>query len=128
MKKFRVTVNGQTYEVEVEEIDAGEVRPAPAEEVKRVVPEEAPKPAAPAKRGDVAVPEGGEVVKAPLPGVVVDVKVAPGQRVQAGDVLVVLEAMKMENEIPSPVAGTVTEVAVSKGQSVNVDDVLVVIG
>ncbi len=130
MKKFRVTVNGQTYEVEVEEIDAGEARPAPAEQVKGVVPKEAkaPKPAVPAKREEAAVSEGGEAVKAPLPGVVVDVKVEPGQKVRPGDVLVVLEAMKMENEIPAPIAGTVREVAVSQGQSVSVDDVLVVIG
>lgn len=70
----------------------------------------------------------GEAVRAPLPGVIADVKVSVGQEVAAGDVLLVLEAMKMENEISSPVAGVVRQVLVERGTSVNAGDPMVVVG
>jgi len=122
MRKFIVNVNGNSYEVEVEEVGAGTsaapvVQAAPVQAAPAQAPAEAPK-AAP------AVPAGGTQVKAPMPGNVLDIKVSNGQSVNEGDVLVILEAMKMENEIYAPCAGTVTVVA-SKGSTVNTGDVLI---
>lgn len=116
--KYEVTLNGKTYEIEVEEgkaivLDeraAAASAPAPAAPVASA--ESAPAPAASAPAGS------GTPVNAPLPGTILSVNVSNGQTVKAGQVLVVIEAMKMENEIMAPSDGTVTSVAVSKGQSV----------
>lgn len=122
-KRFNIVVNGTKYDVEVEEIgDDGTAtqpvsRPKPAARKPRA-PKAAPKkPAAPAG--------GPGAITAPLPGTINDVLVSEGQKVSKGDVLVILEAMKMENEIKAPTDGTVTEVAVTKGASVNTGDSLV---
>ena len=118
MRKFIVNVNGNSYEVEVEEVggvaSAPVVAPAPVAAAPKAAPA-APKAQAPA---------GGTPVKAPMPGNVLDIKVSNGQAVKEGDVVVILEAMKMENEIVAPCSGTVTVVA-SKGATVNTGDVLV---
>lgn len=132
MKKFNITVNGKTYEVDVEEI-GGVSAPAP---VRR---QEAPAAAAPAPAkaaapapAPAAAPapavEGGEAVTSPMPGTILDIKVNVGDSVADGAVLVILEAMKMENEIMASRAGKVLSINVNKGASVNSGDVLVVIG
>lgn len=126
MRTFNITVNGQTYVVDVEEVGgvqtAAPVRAAaPAAAAPVAAPAAAPKAA-------VAAPvAGGEPVKAPMPGNILDVKVKVGDTVKAGTVLCVLEAMKMENEIPAPKDGKVAQVVVTKGATVGAGDTLVVL-
>ena len=110
MKKYRVNVNGTNYEVELELVSENEV-----------------KSAAPAAAPVAAAPVGGETVTAPMPGPILDVKVAAGAAVKKGDVLMILEAMKMENEILAPCDGTVAALNVSKGTTVETGTVLCVI-
>ncbi len=129
--KFNVTLNGRTYEVELET-----VAPMLLSEYEALVPTAAPAPvAAPvAPEAPAAAPAAapvalaaGEAVNAPMPGTILKVNVTQGQAVKAGTVLCVLEAMKMENEIMAPKDGTVAQVTVSKGSSVNTGDALVVL-
>lgn len=129
MKKFNITVNGVSYEVEVEEIKDGVTAApravAPAPKPAASAPAAAPKPAAPAPKPAAAAPAGATTVEAPLPGNVWKVLVKEGQEVKEGDVLIILEAMKMENEIYAPANGVVAAVHVNEGASVNGGDVLV---
>lgn len=118
MKKYRVTVNGTVYEVELEEM-TGAVPAASA-------PVSAPA-AAPAAPAAVA-PAGGEKVNSPMPGTILAVNVAVGDSVKRGQVLMVLEAMKMENEIMCPCDGKITAVNTSKGAAVETGALLCVIG
>lgn len=119
MKYYNITVNGVAYSVSVEETTAG------AAPVAAAAPAAAPKAAAaPAKKAAPAA-AGAISVKAPMPGNILDVKVKAGASVKAGEVLVILEAMKMENEIVAPKDGTVAGVNVAKGDTVNSGDVLV---
>ena len=131
--KYKVTLNGRTYEVEVEHgkamlLDEYEaIAPAPA----AAAPVAAPVAAAPVAAAPAAAPAApvaGETVDAPMPGNILKVNVAPGQAVKAGTVLLVLEAMKMENEIMAPRDCTVTQVLVPKGSTVDTGAPLVVIG
>ena len=114
MKKYRVNVNGTNYEVCVEEISADEaVKAAPA------APAAAPAP--------VAVPAEGKKISAPMPGTILSMNVKDGDTVKKGDLLMILEAMKMENEIPAPKDGKVAQVVVTKGATVGAGDTLVVL-
>lgn len=132
IKKFNVTVNGNSYEVEVEEIKDGSMpvarpavqRPAPAATAPST-PAAAPKAAAPKAAAAVT---GIGTVTAPMPGTILDIAVKEGDAVKAGQLCVILEAMKMENELPAPCDGIVKSVNVTKGASVNTAEVLIVIG
>lgn len=111
MKKYRVTVNGTVYEVELEELTGAAPVSAPA----------APAPAA------APVPAGGEKITSPMPGTILAVNVKDGQSVKKGDVLFLLEAMKMENEILAPCNGTVASVSAAKGAAVESGTLLCVL-
>lgn len=121
MKKFNITVNGNAYEVEIEEVKAA------------AAPKAAPAAAAPAPKAApaaaAAAPAAGDnTVTAPMPGKIVKLVASVGQAVNAGDVLLILEAMKMQNEITAPAAGTVKSFAVNAGDSVKPGQTMVVIG
>jgi len=141
-RKFRIVVNGEAYEVEVEECGTSQptapalaTRPqmpvpsvAPVAPVAPVAKAAAPVPAPP-KAPTVAAAGGGTgAVVCPMPGTVLDVKVKVGDAVKYGQPVLILEAMKMENEIAATADGTVREIRVTKGTAVNAGDVLVVIG
>ena len=125
MRKFNITVNGVSYEVEVEEVAAGSAS-APAAPVAAAPAAVKAAPAAPAA-APKATAVAGTKINAPMPGTVLDVKVAAGKAVKKGDILLILEAMKMENEILAPADATVAQVLVSKGASVSSGDVLCVL-
>lgn len=137
MKKFNIKVNGISYEVEIEEIKEGAPQAA-APTLAKVTPKvAAPKVAAPkveapkakAKEKEaIAAGAGEHSVDAPMPGKIVKVVVEEGQSVKAGDVLLVLEAMKMQNEITADADGTVKAVNVEAGQNVKVKESLVILG
>lgn len=136
MKKFKVTVNGQSYEVEVEEVGIPSAAPA-------AVTTPVPQPAAPAAPAATPapkvsqptavpiaagpVPEGAIAVKAPMPGKISALKTEVGSAVKRGDVLLVLEAMKMQNDITATADGTLHEIRVNVGDNVKTGDVLAVI-
>ena len=115
MKKYRVTVNGTAYEIELEELTGA----APAPAAATAAPAPAPVPA--------AAPAGGEQVTSPMPGTILSINVAAGDTVKRGQVLMVLEAMKMENEIMCPCDGKIASVNTSKGASVESGTLLCVI-
>lgn len=132
MKKFKVTVNGKSYEVDVEELGtaapAAPVTPAPAP-VAAASPAPTPAPAASAATQAAPkgpIPDSAVVVKAPMPGKISAIKQESGS-VTRGSVILVLEAMKMQNDIPAPQDGTLTEVRVAVGDNVKTGDVLAVI-
>lgn len=123
MKNYRITVNGTAYDVAVEELGAGAgpsaapvAAPAPA------APAAAPAPAAPAPKASGAA--GSIVVAAPMPGKILSVKASVGAAVKKGEVILLLEAMKMENEVVAPEDGTVASINVAAGDSVEAGDTL----
>ena len=115
MKKYKVNVNGTVYEITLEVMDGA-------------APVAAPAAAAPAATAPAAAPAGGEKVCAPMPGTILSVNVANGAAVKKGDVLMVLEAMKMENEIMAPCDGVVSGITATKGTAVESGTLLCVIG
>jgi glutaconyl-CoA/methylmalonyl-CoA decarboxylase subunit gamma len=125
MKKYIIKLNSKVYEVEMEEV-TGETAITAVEHTQPVqaAPQSVPLPTA------QSTPEvsGGEAVEAPMPGNILNVSVKPGDKIKKGQVILVLEAMKMENEIVSPLDGNIISVSVSKGQTVNAGDLLVTIG
>lgn len=125
MKMYKVNVNGTEYQITLEVVDAAEVKAAA--DAPAAAP--APAPAAPAAAAPAAAPAaaGGETISAPMPGTILSVNVQNGAAVKKGDVLMVLEAMKMENEIMSPCDGTVASVNVQKGATVETGATLCVI-
>lgn len=133
MRKFRINVNGISYDVEVEELGGAVYAPAPAAAPAAPAPVAAAAPAA-APVAPAATPapstgpvEAGTQIKSPMPGTILDIKVSVGDAVKEGDVLMILEAMKMENEIQAPLSGKVVGVHTTKGATVNATDLLVVI-
>lgn len=128
MKKYTITVNGTAYEVEVEEAgvvaSAPKAAAAPAPKAAAPAPKAAP---APAPKAAAPVAAGAPTVSAPMPGKVLEIKVKAGDAVKSGDVLMILEAMKMQNEIMAPADGTVSDVRVSAGQTVSTGDVMIVL-
>jgi biotin carboxyl carrier protein len=135
MRKFIITVNGKSYEVEVDEITGRQAGvpslntqiPVPAatpsspEKPMEKQPEESSTP----KLSNGSIPEDAIIVNAPMPGTILDIKVSVGDSVTKGQVLFILEAMKMENEIMAPENAEVVSIQVSKGASVNAGDVLI---
>lgn len=117
MKKYNVTVNGTAYEITLEVVDAADVKAAPA-------PAAAPATAPAPTSAPVVAPAGSETVSAPMPGTILGVNVQNGASVKKGDVLVILEAMKMENEIVAPRDGTISSINVAKGAAVETGTVL----
>lgn len=138
MKKFKITVNGKAYEVEVEEMGGTPVA-APAPQASAPAPAPAapapaapaPAPAAPASTPAPAVggpiPDGAITVKAPMPGKISALKAEAGKAVKRGDIILVLEAMKMQNDITATADGTLHEIRVNPGDNVKTGDVLAVI-
>lgn len=130
--KYKVTLNNKTYEVEVEADEAMLVdeyeayAPAAPAPVAAAAPAAAPVAAAPAAPSGAAL-AAGEVVKSPMPGNILKINVSNGQKVNEGDVLLILEAMKMENEVVATKAGTVAQIVVAKGAVVETGAPLVVI-
>ena len=130
--KYEITLNGRTYEVEVEiaahmtAVEFNTYMPTPAAAPAQVAA--AAPVAAPATAPAAGVTAAGESVTAPMPGNILKVTVTEGQAVKEGDLLVILEAMKMENEIFAPCAGTVKQVLVQKGATVDTGAAMVVIG
>lgn len=128
MKKYNITVNGNTYEVLVEEADAVSAPVTYTAPVAAPAPSAAPAapvaPKAPAAPKASSAGAGAVKVTSPMPGTILAIKVTAGQTVKKGDVICVLEAMKMENDIPAPQDGVIASIDVQKGASVNAGDIL----
>lgn len=135
MNRYKVTVNGTAYDVLVEDMGGAQAgyapvaQPAPAAVAPvAATPQPAPAPVAAPIPAAAPAPAGASVVEAPMPGKILKISVAVGASVSSGDVLLILEAMKMENEISAPAGGTVREIRAREGDSVNTGDVLIVLG
>ena len=120
MKNYRITVNGTAYDVAVEELSGGSA-PAAAAPAPKAAPVAAPAPAAAPKASGTA---GSIVVSSPMPGKILNIKSSVGASVKKGEVILILEAMKMENEVVAPEDGTVASINVAAGDSVEAGDTL----
>ena len=131
MKNYTITVNGSAYEVTVEEGFSSPMVTQPAQVVQATAPVQAaapaPTPVASAPAAATSGSAGKEKVDSPMPGKILSLKANVGQSIKKGDVILILEAMKMENEIVSPQDGTIASINVSAGQSVEAGDLLVTI-
>lgn len=137
MKRYNITVNGKTYDVAVEEAGQSSAPVAVAAPVAAQAPAPAAAPVAQAPVAPIAAPApapapapqvtGGTQINAPMPGNVLDVKVKVGDKVENGTPVIVLEAMKMENDVVSPVAGTVASIDVKKGDTVDSGTLIAII-
>lgn len=121
MKNYRITVNGTAYDVAVEEVSGGSVSAAP---VAAPAPKAAPAAPAAAPAPKAAGAAGSVVVSSPMPGKILNIKSSVGASVKKGDVILILEAMKMENEVVAPEDGTVASINVAAGDSVEAGDTL----
>ena len=132
MKNLRITVNGKTYDVQVEELSEGSAVSAPAAPAPAAAaaPASAAQPAqtAPAAEAPAAAPADGEEILCPMPGTILSINVKAGEKISEGDVIVVFEAMKMENEIKAPRDCTVLSVDVSKDDTVETGTLIATIG
>ena len=122
MKNYRITVNGTAYDVAVEEISGGAAPAAAPAPAPAAAPAAAPAPAAPAPAASGAA--GSITVAAPMPGKILNIKASVGQAVKKGEVILLLEAMKMENEVVAPEDGTIASINVNAGDSVEAGDTL----
>lgn len=133
MRKFLINVNGNSYDVEVEEVIGGAQKsvtldaPKAVQSTPQAAPKTAPAPVAKEEKKEVVVSAGQEVVEAPMPGNIWKIEVKEGDSVKAGDTLLILEAMKMENEILAPRDGVVASIHTTVGATVNTGDKLVVV-
>ena len=127
MKKLRITVGNKSYDVTVEDLTEANTFPSPAAHVHTHAPISAPQQAAPRTAARPQLPVDSGAVTSPMAGAIVSVLVKQGDAVTQGQALVVLEAMKMENQITAPAAGTVKSVAVAAGESVAEGHVLLVL-
>jgi len=127
MKKFKITVDGKAYEVEVEEIGGGTV-PMVSTPAPKLASSPVPKAVSTPKPKPSAAPTDGEEVNAPMPGKILQIKVKEGDSAKEGDTLLILEAMKMENEIIANASGSIKKINVAVNDMVDTGDVLLVIG
>lgn len=125
MKNYRITVNGNTYDVAVEELAPGTVPAAPVAAAAPV--QAAPAPVAAAAPAPKSAPADAYKINSPMPGTILDLKVKEGDTISANQVVAILEAMKMENEIVTPVGGKVVSVNVAKGATVDTGDLIMAI-
>lgn len=130
--KYVVVLNGKKYEVEVEKgnataVYAGKAEPVQAAPAPVAAPAPAAQPAPAAPAAPAAAPGAGDPIKSPMPGTILDVRVTNGQAVKEGEVIFILEALKMENEIVAPKNGTITSVTVAKGTAVQTDQTIATI-
>ena len=130
MKKFQITFKGQVYELDVEEIGSSSAAPAATKTVSASIPAPvaAPAPVKAAAPKAAPAPAGAKTVLAPMPGKIFKINVQKGDSVKRGDVVCILEAMKMENEIMASQDGTIADISIAVGQTVSTGDVLVTIG